>query len=296
MDIYLLNELNKLEAGGAGGSTGLTAFLPNTLDETKTANQSQWVSISRNNPRDNLDNQGWSSNNAHTSHYVYLNGAYDYEFHFADALGKLHADHVNSDSRSNYATGSKPEVHFAKNNTVGYWGFTTVPGSSTSYAPFRSMVMFIKNPTSSSISTTLYGALSSYWSSGHDGAGVVVGTPNNTDNAAVTSLSWSKLWNGAGSNGYLNNWNGTLTVPANTTVVVIAAGTNYYWTGTTYQYYYSSDMNSFNNLQVLSDAGLECDLEMTISALQHRDSFNSAANNAYRIWNATARAFPPEPA
>ena len=296
MDLYLLNELNKLESGGtgaAGGSVG--AFLPDELNTDGTiasaAGKHTWAAVQRHNNRQSHDNWTWSSSDPYTTFYTYFgnNNSVEYCFHYA---GSNVGGYSGRNNYSNWDTGSKSNLIYSTGRWVGRHGISHGQNSN-SYSPFSVLVMFVKNPTNTDISSTFYGKYTNYWSSGHDGAGCKVIVPNNTDKSLVTGTSITSGWQQSGTSSSGTTNSATYSFPANKTVALVMAATDYYWTGTTNNYYWNS-MVAFYNLQVLENAGLECDLEMTQTYYQGRwDGNTQDYSGSWRCWVECAKQFPP---
>ena len=296
MDLYLLNELNKLESGGTGGGGGATGcFLPDNLNadgSVETAGSMTWAAVTRHSNRGQADNWRWTSSSPYTTWYAYMNNQYDAEWAMSFAGNKV-ADFYNRNNFGSFDTGSKSKMVFGNGRFVGTAGITHGKDGA-SYSPFTTSVMFVKNPTASNINATVYNRYTNYWNAGYEGAGLQIGTPNHTDKASVSSLSWSSRWTATSNTSGTQN-SASCTFPANKTCVLVHTSTDWYWTGTTYNHYWSS-MNGFYNLQVLRNAGLECDLELTQTFYQGRSGGNSTYLNNYRWWNECAKNFPPETA
>lgn len=291
MDLYLLNELNKLEEGGAStGSTGFSGmFLPNKLDGTTAPNYVNPV-LTRWSARYEYDNWNYTTSGPATTMYTYMENDYDCEFmaHSIAAGGNY-----SSDSQDSYHNGNRPELRYGKTYYAGTWNNTVGLDRGSSYNPYRVTAMFIKNTTSSNISKTIYFFHSNQWSSGHDGCGLAIGVPNSTDKASVSSLSWSRIQQRTGQTTYYDTHATSYTFPANKTVIVLLAASNHYWTGgSTISFF--NDACGFYNLHSLTNNGLEFDLEMTQAVHQGRIQWSNWTNNFYQYWPRCAEHFPPE--
>lgn len=289
MDLYLLNELNKLESGASSGAA-VGAFLPATADGTIAQGEECWAMVTRVNDRQQQDNNNWSSSSPYTTFYAYLNGSNDAEFAFSSALD-MPSMYSGATSPNPYYNGSSKRIIFANGSWIGTDNIRHSPNGSN-YSHMTTGLMFVKNPTATDITVTLYANCSSQ-SGSYDGCGVMVGTPNNTDKSLVTGLTWTNLWTYTSSTTSASN-SFTLTVPANKTVVVLVNASSYYWTGTTYNHYYTNRCALYG-LTALKGAGLVCDLEMTQTAMQARITGQNY-NGAYRLWNKCANYFPATPA
>ena len=112
MDLYLLNELNKLEASGGGSSGGASGsmFLPPDIGaDPKDVNS--WPLITRVNDREGTDNWGWSSSSAYRDFYTYgAAGQDDAEWGVYDCLGAAYTSNSRMD---NWTTGTNTQVMYS---------------------------------------------------------------------------------------------------------------------------------------------------------------------------------------
>jgi hypothetical protein len=285
MDLYLLNELNKLESGVSRGSA-VGALLPSSADGTILQGKECWASIVRHNDRNQQDNVGFTSSGPNSTWYAYMGDADDAEFALASAL---HQDHMygGTTARSNYYNGGVKRMVFGDGAKVGTAGLAH--GKDSSYMGFTTNVLFVKNPTASDITATVYTHFSSYWNSGYEGSGCWTAIPNSTNKAATTSLAWTqKFQTTSNSTGTTNSFSQSF--PAGKTVALVLNASDYYWTGTTYNYYMTRD-TWFYNTQFMTAAGLVCDLEMAQTAYMAR-IYGSNYSGGYRLWNECAKNFP----
>lgn len=287
MDLYLLNELNKLESGSSGGAA-VGALMPARADGTDLAGKNTWAMVTKHNNRNQQDNISFSSSSSYTTWYAYISTTQDAEWAFSYVLDQPHMYSGLTSRSNNYHNGSHKQVVFSDGGKVGKGGISHGK-SGAGYSGFTTGAVFVKNPTQSDITVTVYTQTSGYWNNGYEGSGCNVGTPNNTDKAAVTGLSWSSKFTST-TNTTGQNQSFSVTFPAGKTVVLLLNSSDYYWTGTTYNYYFVRN-NHFYNLETLSNAGLVCDLEMTQTAMMARIEGENR-NGGYRLWNECAKYFP----
>ena len=234
----------------------------------------------------------WSNSESWTNYYNYLTGTQtaDCERAFWFALGTNNRN--NTLGYSGQEMGQTGYLDWAKNSVIGGERVHIAVANSTGYAPFRSRVMFLRNHHPSTTKTvTMYGHYSNYWSSGYDGSGVAVGTPNvNGSYASTTGISWSVPANRTGGNSnYTWSWN--VSIPPKTTVAVVQTCSIYYWQNG-YVYWWL-DINKFYGLDTtFSDPWIQPDLKMTQAAYMYNDLNNEYnVQNSYRIWQQTATMF-----
>lgn len=165
-----------------------------------------------------------------------------------------------------FLTGSNGQFVYRNNNLRYHW-------SNSVYKYPRALlgVLFVRNTTDQHITRDIWFGGSSYWSSGYEGMGVGVLTPNgtNADPAAITGLSESNRWSYT-SSAYGDGTDISIVVPANTTIAVLLYASSYlhYYSG-----YYHSFLEHFAlaNMRAFLSDGLEVDLERTIKAFTNPD-------------------------
>lgn len=235
--------------------------------------------------------QIWAGGDGWTTYHNYLTGSTqaDCERAFWFSLG--------TNTRQNtvgYATSSfeNNRLVYAKNSVVGNDDVHIAHQRDPAYSPFRLRTMFLRNhhPTLQK-TVTMYGSYSNYWSSGVDGSGVAIGTPNTSGNYnTVTDINWTVPANRTGGNSYYQ-WSWNVTIPAKTTVVVVQTNTMYYWQSGYVAWYL--DQNMFYDLHTtFSDFWIQPDLKMTQAALQYNDQLNEFnVKSSWRVWARTAEMF-----
>jgi hypothetical protein len=161
--------------------------------------------------------------------------------------------------------------------------------NSTSDAGHSFRMMPIRNTTSSSISVTVSGYCSNYQSSGQEGAQLLVFTPNTSAYSTVTSVTGTSVATYT-SNARQSNLTGSVTVPANTTVLVCLISTD--WYDTTYRF---KDTNYFHSLTTtFTNAGIICDMRMLSNIAKSRFTFaysGAFATLAANIWTTCATVY-----
>lgn len=173
---------------------------------------------------------------------------------------------------NNYRVGWVREMDYQNNATGDYSGCTW-------------QVIPVRNPTGSSITSTISWAFSSY-NSTYGGACLGVYTPNaSTYSGAGSGGSFTQLYGSESST--KTSTSQSLTVPAGTTVLVMGNSSHYYTT--TYQF---QDWNLFYNLHTLTSAGLVCDMRMLKALELGRGYYNTYTTYfPYTTYNACAVIF-----
>lgn len=134
---------------------------------------------------------------------------------------------------------------------VGYYP------NQTSYTGVTFNLLPIRNTTGSPITRTMYWGFSSYWSAGYEGASVGLYTPNASTYSGTTGGTWSQPYSSTGSSTPGTSTNFSVTIPGNTTVILMGVCSWYYYT--TYQFY---DTNYWYNMNSFFDSTLICDMRM----------------------------------
>jgi hypothetical protein len=199
----------------------------------------------------------------------------------------------NTCSSGEHMSGGPHRAIYSKGGLIGVKGAKSVSNNNTSYAPFSQILVFIKNVTGSAINHTIENRYTSYWSSGYEGTGAVLVTPNSATKSTTTDVSISTPFQFTGnSTGSTTTFN--ISIPANTTVALIQTCSYYYWT--TFNsggHWQNQNVIRTNNLP----AGLEPDHDMHASALMannHTEYNDNGTTATYQIasqWQTCARVF-----
>jgi len=178
-------------------------------------------------------------------------------------------------------------------NNIGSQALSGAYPNSTSYNPVSILMMPIRNHSNISKTITIYGMHSSYWSSGHDGSSLWVYSPGqNGTYSGVTSGTWTNLGQRTGNSSYGLTWSANITIPAQTTYVVMQVATSYYWTNTG-GIFWMYDQNKFYNLSsTFSDPYIQVDSRM-INTMKFADWYRYGLTSTnqyqfYKVYNACA--------
>lgn len=239
-----------------------------------------------------MGNYSWYNSDDWTNFYTYLTGTqpWDAERAFWHALGGYRRQ---NESMKTYWSAAYKRLDWGTNNQTGisHSRMHTYP-QNTSYGPFGSRVMFIRNthPTAAR-NITVWFLHSSRWASGYDGTGLQVGIPNNTTYSSSTTVNWSNLATQTGSSPTNNGIAGTFNLPAQKTAVVLACNTFYYWTDTSNNYHWD-ETNAFYNLQgTFGDTWVQPDMRLTMAAWafnEHNNNNYTSTIDSHKVWNQAA--------
>lgn len=166
-------------------------------------------------------------------------------------------------------------------DTFQYSNNTGTPGIGMQIMPLR-------NPTGASISVSIIGLVSDYWSNGSEGTCLFVLEPNTSTYSTVTSVNSTRLAFSQ-TNTRQTSLNGSYTIPAGRTVLVCLASTDQYQT--TYRF---KDTNYFRGLDAVASAGAICDMRMLSNLARGRINLTyagSAATLLPAIWTNCAATY-----
>jgi len=178
------------------------------------------------------------------------------------------------------------DIHYANLSRVGDWYKTYFYyQNSTGYGGVTWRVLPIRNTTGAPITTTVYFGYSSYDT--YNGAACGVFTPSGTGTAysAQTGGTWTQGFTNTSNT--MSTGSMSVTVPANTTVLVMLVTSHNYQTT-----YYFTDCSMFYNLDTTFTTGLVCDMRMlaALSMVRSTQATNGVAN-PHQIYNACATIF-----
>lgn len=155
--------------------------------------------------------------------------------------------------------------------------------NDTSYMGVSWHVMAVRNTTGSSITRTLNFQYSAYDT--YNGAALGIFTPNAATYAATTSGTWTQPFS-ATSNTIANS-SASITIPANTTVLVMLVTSHNYQTT-----YYFKESTMFYGLSSFFGTGLVCDLRMTHAlATLRTPSATNTTSNPEQIYTGCAAVY-----
>lgn len=225
---------------------------------------------------DDTGNYGWTSE---LGQWYSNNSSYG-----AYMLGIATGRHdFGSDNGPNYTSYIyPPELFFmrgSRGETMYAEDVTRYANTSTRYSyPDKMLtVVFIKNSTSSDISSTAYYAGSSYWGSGYEGGQLFTMTPNgvNSNPSSITSLAYQSLWNYT-SNTHRFATSASFTVPADKTIALVLYTSGYFYADSSG--YHSMHANGFYNM--VSNTlvtGLSVDVPRTLKAISNPNRVGGAS-------------------
>lgn len=142
--------------------------------------------------------------------------------------------------------------------------------NSTSYGGTSWHILPVRNTTNSPITRTLSFMYSSYGS--YVGAALGTYTPNASTYSATSNGSWTQAFTTTSQT--INNTSASITVPANTTVLVMLITSHNYQTT-----YYFKESSMFFNLNSFFGTGLVCDQRMlhALATLRTPSATNSVS-------------------
>ena len=242
-----------------------------------------------------MGNYSWNNSDSWTNFYTYMTGTqpWDAERAFWYALGGMR---LQNESHKSFWSSATKRLDWATNNMTGTNNsrMHTYP-QNTSYGPFGSRVMFIRNmhPTLAR-NVSVWFLNSNRWASGYDGAGLQVGIPNTSLYSTATTINWTNLGTRTGTNDTNYGMQGTVSIPAKTTAVFLGCNTFYYWTDTGNNYHWDEN-NAFYNLQgTFGDYWVQPDMRLTMAAwsfAEHNNNNYTSTIDSYKVWNQAATLY-----
>ncbi|WP_438456601.1 hypothetical protein [Wolbachia endosymbiont of Kerria lacca] len=158
------------------------------------------------------------------------------------------------------------------------------------YYPYAALgVVFVKNTTNVNINKTIEFVGSSYSSTEYGGAGLFVGTPDNTDKSRISKIVWKNVYQYMSSDSKLAG-SGNVEIPAGKTVAILLYTSSYLYSrtkvsegvlsGNVYTYGQFIQWGIYNIRSNFLTTGLEVDVERTLKAWQC-----PGLDATHKIWN-----------
>lgn len=292
MKAHILNALAQNEASlsGSSPSDGAVPYIANT--NPRAGNPYTWPAITKMYNRASNGSAGGHSSSAYwTTWYTYGTGANSNIQTCGMAFPHMRRTTCSS---GEHMSGGPHRAIYSKGGLIGVKGAKCVSNNNASYSPFSQILVFLKNVTGSAINHTIENRYTSYWSSGQDGSGAVLVTPNSVTKSTTTNVSLSNPWQLTGSSSQGGATSYAISIPANTTVALIQTCSYYQWTTfSSGGYWQNQNVIRTNNLP----AGLEPDHDMHASALMannYTEYSGAGATSTAHIatqWATCARVF-----
>ncbi|MDX5518238.1 MULTISPECIES: hypothetical protein [unclassified Wolbachia] len=158
------------------------------------------------------------------------------------------------------------------------------------YYPYAALgVVFVKNTTNVNINKTIEFVGSSYSSTEYGGAGLFVGTPDNTNKSSISRIIWKNVYQYTSSDSKLAG-SGNVEIPAGKTVAILLYTSSYLCSRTqvsqgmlasNYVYNYGQfiQWGIYNIRSNFLTTGLEIDVERTLKAWQC-----PGLSETYELW------------
>lgn len=259
MDLYILNEIQKLKSGGLPSATGGFGT------ETPINNQQTVAAFTGVMDRYYHQYEDWNSTLNGRTFYTYAGGGNNDYFTPMMALeacrGNGRTDNAKLVSVGNNISGRN--LLFAKHDDIGIsttqqWGGRAASG----YNPVGVVAMFIRNPTDADVTRTVHNRKTNYWESGYEGSSAWLYTPNSTAYSTTTAGTWTNLHSrSSGNSEYTYTHN--ITVPAGKTVIYVTLASAWYVGSWSYYTEHRLTNKVFNLNSTIFDGVLESDMKMT---------------------------------
>jgi hypothetical protein len=287
MKAELLNQLSRNEATIAGASTSSDLSPPIVKTETRLGNSHSWACIVKRHNRANAPSGSWNSTGYWTSLNLYNSASADHIQRCGYAWPNLLAT-----STPTHNWGGPHREMYAKDNMLGCAFPLFSSNNNSSYSPFTTNLMFIKNTDTSSRTLNVSSIASTYWQSGYDGSCLMAVVPNSATKSSVSNVSFTNLWSRTGTSGALLQ-SGSISVAAGVTIALIQACSSTYYTSFTSGGHYEA-VNMIGNIGSW-DQYFQCDHDMHASALMcNNANANLAPTSTTSIsqnWNFCASVF-----
>ena len=292
MDLFLLNKLAQLK--GTGGSTQTadnSALLDSTDRWEPTVSTNPVYSVFSMVPRTaaiSSTEAYWSSTLSSNGTYQPANTSYQSR-HFWGASSALNMHptttaaakqnspwHKNStlDYGLQFASSMDDMVYIDVHDATGSY--------STTYPPMAFRIMFVRNNTDASLTKTFYTRSSVQASNAYSYSGLYQYTPNAANFSEVTDVSGSLINSYTSGNNEINQSH-SVTIPAKTTIALVAMSTFYQYTGI-YNGSNGETVNGFYNLDAAFNADpstdISCDPKATLMYMQYTDFDLSTTDSA----------------
>lgn len=216
-------------------------------------------SVISNSARNNVYSTGeWSSTGPWTTYYHSWQDANSITQGFNMFMGDGHPDGTSQfmyvNDGENAMTRNREYAHGYRLGNM-YKDYFYYDNITSNYGGVSWRCTPVRNTTGAQITRTLNTYLSAVDST-YGGSAIAVYTPNSNTYATTTGGAWTTPWSG-GSGTNAATYNGSITIPANTTVLVFTTSCHRY--NTTYRF---KDSNMLYNLATFFDGDLLCDLRM----------------------------------
>lgn len=182
-------------------------------------------------------------------------------------------------------------LQFASGNRVGYRRDVFHYDNTQDYAGHTFRVLPIRNTNSGSVSVSVTGIVSNYWSSGNEGCVLASFVPNAGKYSAVTSVVGTSMANITSNNTRAKDLTGSVTIPGGTTALIALTSTD--WYETTYRF---KDCNMFTKLNetFTGTSGVICDMRMLSHLARGRPFLpytGGFANQLAQLWTTCATQY-----
>jgi len=291
MRAQLLNILGQNEAALAGSSTPTDGLKPPFyMTDDRSGNPYIIPAISKMYNRNNADTDRWTSSGYWTTFYTRYSST-------NDAIQRYGYAHPNMSNKNNsgqaHNKGGQHQMIYAKNKSIGYSIDWKASNNNTSYGPFGTLLLYLKNTNTSTTTCTLNSFYANYYSSGHDGSSATLYTPNTASKSTTTDVSIGQVWSRSSGNSTYTS-SGNFSIGAGRTVALVIACTAQYrttfssgghWGATNWVY----NLNSLFPAGVIPDYNMYATAYMTTNPLD--SNYPSSTASIADTWENCHRIF-----
>lgn len=236
-------------------------------------------SVISNSARQNVYSTGeWSSSGPWTTYYHSWQDANSIVQGWNMFMGDGYPNGTSQQMYVNDGENAMTRVkEFAWRNRLGnnYKDYFYYDNDTGNYSGVTWRCIPVRNTTDAPITRTFVAMLSSV-DSAYGGCSIYYYTPDTSVYSTASSGTWTSVFSG-GSNTPSTSRTGSVTIPANTTILLMTNSTHQY--NTTYRF---KDSNMPYNLQNFFGTGIQCDMRMLEALSSVRDV--SAAQTDGQPW------------
>ncbi len=286
-----------LIANGSGASSWVTVPVPSTVASDNVLSVGMVISSSQ---RQNLYSTGlWSSSGPNGNYYNRLSDASSilqaWNMVLGDGRPDQTANATSNDAHWFYSGDSGQQYSrqtiFAHNERLGHnfknFFYENNSGTSQNYAGISISALPIRNSGASSATITL--KVSRSGGSNYGGTGIVYYTPtfsSGTNYANATGGAWTTCQASTDNIDYVN-YDASITIPANTTVIVMMTSNHRYHTTKRFK-----DTHMYIGLSSTFTGDIKCDQRMLAALGSARSpSATSAVATPYELYTSCAALY-----
>lgn len=289
IELYLLNRANKVKASIGTPTAGGSPF-PEMEGEVAATSPTIIPMIFSQYDRSTSGQLSWTSNNNFSQAYTTnMDSVGDMNLSFWFALGDASPNTTGNSSyfqrfagKFNNGESNKTRLLYGTRQWIGHFGNHYSYGGNTTYSPFCSSVMFIRNPTGADITKTFKFSHTTGSQASYSATAICSIVPNNTSKTSTNSTTATRNYLHT-SNSYSQTGTCSITFPANKTTAVVFVASAINWTSFSSGQHWVLGQYIQNLNEIFDSSGLVPDLKMTTVAYQGRNN-SWTEQSPYMVW------------